>query len=178
MATYTTLARPYATAAFEYACAHHSVEAWEDMLIFATSLIRNEQIAVVLNHPMIAQEKKLELLFSFFKNSLEKPYKNFLALLANKKRLSILPEITQLFMALRKQKEKRMTVMIKSPFPLDSEQIERFKKALKIRLQADIDLEVSEDKNLIGGAKIYAGSFVIDGTVKAQLERLKQTLFA
>jgi F-type H+-transporting ATPase subunit delta len=178
MATNRTLATPYAEAAFEYACKHNVVTEWQDMLTLAANLVKNEQIQLVLNHPSITQEKKIDLFLELLKNTIDKHRKNFILLLANKKRLQVLPEIMERFIALRKEKDKTISVILKSAFPVDQDQQEHFKKALKIRLQADIELHVQEDKSLIGGVKIYADDLVIDGSVKTQLERLKQTLFA
>ena len=55
---------------------------------------------------------------------------------------------------------------------LDDAQKQRLAAALKKRLQREVRLHCEVDESLIGGAIVRTGDFVIDGSLKARLDRL------
>jgi F-type H+-transporting ATPase subunit delta len=61
---------------------------------------------------------------------------------------------------------------------LDDAQRQRLAAALKKRLKKDVRLHCDVDASLIGGAVIRSGDFVIDGSLRARLERLSGTMSA
>jgi F-type H+-transporting ATPase subunit delta len=73
---------------------------------------------------------------------------------------------------LRAQVENIADVQVISAFPLEAGQRERLAKALQKRLRCEIRLSCEVDPHLIGGAVVRAGDMVIDGSLRARLERL------
>ncbi len=92
--------------------------------------------------------------------------------LAENRRLGLLPEIAAQFEVLRAEIENVADVRIISAVQLNEAQQQRFAAALRKRLQRDVRLQCEVDPSLIGGAIVRAGDFVIDGSLKARLERL------
>jgi len=102
--------------------------------------------------------------------------KALLAVLAENDRLPLLPEIAAQFDALKAQAENKVKVTMTSATPVDAATAEQVKQALKKRLGRDVELELAVDASLIGGAVIRAEDMVIDGSVRARLERLAAQL--
>ena len=91
-------------------------------------------------------------------------------------RLSLLPEIAELFEEEKAEYEKISTVYVTSAFPMDASTTKKLQASLTTRLKREVNLEFEIDKNLLGGAIIRAGDWVVDGSVRAKLEKLKQAV--
>ncbi len=176
MAELTTVARPYAKAAFQYADEHGSLTLWSDMLAFAAAVSEQETVSSYLNNPKITSAQKAEAVTSLCAERLNDAGKNFITLLAQNKRLPALREIMVLFEALKSAKEKRVDVLITSAFELSEEQIGKLASSLKQKLGRDISVTTAEDETLVGGVVIQAGDLVIDGSVRGKLAKLADTL--
>ena len=68
MAELSTLARPYAKAAFEYAKEHNAINEWEDFLPAASSIVVNEEFASLLNNPAISATQKATILMDIYQS--------------------------------------------------------------------------------------------------------------
>jgi F-type H+-transporting ATPase subunit delta len=172
----TTIARPYAHAAFEYALEKNALAAWEGMLHSAASMVQNKQIALLLNNPDITTKQWIELFFDVLAPILDVEKKNFLHLLAEHKRLPILPDVAMLFANYRREHEKSVDVEVRSAVALDSLYQQKLVESLAKRLQRKVSLQCSLDPSLIGGIIVRAGDTVIDGSVRGKLNRLLESL--
>ena len=92
--------------------------------------------------------------------------------LALNRRLAVLPEVAAIYEELRAEVENIADVHITSAVALDEAQRTRLATALKKRLKREVRLHCAVDAGLIGGAVVRTGDFVIDGSLKARLERL------
>lgn len=178
MALHLTLARPYAAAAFEYAVAQKSVVAWENFCNLASATVRNTKTQAFLSNPGVSEQQILKMFALLLKSEMDSHQCNFLKTLIYYKRLELMPQIAILFDALRTEHEKTLTVGVASAFPLGEQQLLKLSQALKIRLQREITLKVKEEPSLLGGVIITAEDFVIDGSVRSQLERMKTSIQA
>ena len=100
----------------------------------------------------------------------------FVTLLAENKRLLLIPGIFSEYERLRAEQEKTMTVTVSSFSAMSNAQQERMVESLTRRLQRKVSLEINIDKSLLGGALIQAGDLVIDGSVRGQLLKLASSL--
>ncbi|MCP4045599.1 MAG: ATP synthase F1 subunit delta, partial [Gammaproteobacteria bacterium] len=91
-------------------------------------------------------------------------------------RLPLLPEITDLYQRLREEADKLLRVKVVSAFELEEDQARRLKDALARRFDREILLESEVDSSVIGGAVVYAGGQVIDGSLKDRLTKLSNSL--
>lgn len=167
-----TIARPYAKAAFESAREHNAFERWSTVLAIASSVVQDERVAPLLSSPRVAPEELTGLIADLAGESMNDHTRNFLATLAGNRRLALLPEIAAKFEELRAEAENIADVQVISAVALDEAQRQRLATALKKRLQRDVRLHCEVDESLIGGAIVRAGDFVIDGSLKARLDRL------
>ena len=90
--------------------------------------------------------------------------------------MSLLPEIRALFQELRAEAENRLRVKVVSAVPLDEDQAARLKAALASRFECEIELDNEIDAEVIGGAVVYAGDQVIDGSLRGRLNKLSNSL--
>ncbi len=172
----TTIARPYAKAAFEFALEHKQLDVWHNLLKVSSLVVTDSDVRKFLINPNISAEQILDLIFSVLEKQLDQSKKNFLKLLAAYQHLIILPEITELYAAFRAAYEKVIDVHVTSAFELTDKQKDDISEALKKRLQHRVKLHCAVDKNIFGGAIIRAGDLVIDGSGRNKLKRLAEYL--
>jgi len=176
MAELSTLARPYARAAFEVALQDSALDSWASMLGVSAAVANEESISALLTDPSLSSERVAQSFIDILGDALEAKSQNFIRLLAENKRLVLLPEIAGLFEILKANQEKSIDVEITTAFEVSSEISDRLAAALKDRLQREIRLATSVDKSLIGGAVIRAGDTVIDSSVRGKLNKLAEAM--
>ena len=176
MAELITLARPYAKAAFEVAVVVNSLESWSKMLAVTASVSAHDSVAAILSSPALAAEQLAESLIGICGDELDNKGQNFIRLLAENKRLSLLPEISTLFEILKANQEKSIDVEITTAFEISLDVSNKLAQALKIRLQREIKLATRVNQNLIGGAVIRAGDTVIDNSIRGKLSKLAESM--
>jgi F-type H+-transporting ATPase subunit delta len=172
MAEKATVARPYARAAFSYASERKDFARWSELLSAAAAVVRDQRVAKLLNNPKVSAAQLVELIADVAGSKLNEQGANFLNTLATNRRLHLLPEIHEMFEILRAEVENIVDVRVTSATALNDAQRERLANALKKRLKRDVRLHCDVDASLLGGAIVRSGDLVIDGSLKARLERL------
>jgi F-type H+-transporting ATPase subunit delta len=167
MSSLTTLARPYAKAAFKLAQADKALQAWDERLALAAAIAGDEMVLKLIKSPHVDSEQALALITDACGDKLDDRFCGYLALLG---------EIKAIYGRLRQQAERRMVARVVSAIALSDEQRERLKRALSERYDADVELENEIDPSVIGGAVIHAGIDVIDGSLRGRLRKLEQSL--
>lgn len=178
MSQLTTLARPYAKAAFKTAIDAGSLQTWSQGLSLLAALLQDAKVGSYLANPALGAEQQTAVLLSLCGEELDSKMHNIVSLLADNKRLTLLPEISALFEGFKAESEKTIEVEVVSAFSLDTEAEQQLAVALKTRLQREIKLSSSVDSSLIGGMIVRAGDLVIDGSVRGKLKKLTETMNA
>lgn len=176
MAELTTLARPYAKAAFEYANARGALAQWSSMFATLAGVAAEERVSQQLDAPSLTAEQQAKLLLDLCGDALDTAAANFVRTLAVNKRLPLLATIRELFEQLKAQQEKTVDVEIASAFELDAAMQEKLATALKSKLSRDVKLRASVDPSLVGGIVIRAGDTVIDSSVRGRLAKLAEAM--
>jgi F-type H+-transporting ATPase subunit delta len=176
MAENVTIARPYARAAFAYAHEHKALARWSDWLSAAAALVQDARVAGLLTSPRVSAEELASLIADGSNVGEDAGSRNFLATLAENRRLRVLPEIAKLYEQLRAEVENVADVQVTSAVPLDEPQRQRLSSALKLRLKRDVRLHCDVDAALVGGAIVRSGDLIIDGSLKGRLDRLAAEL--
>jgi len=187
MADNNTIARPYARAAFELAGERKELAGWSAALDVAKDVLADGSVVKFLANPALSDDKKLGFLTELFqvadgKESVlaggNEQGTNFLKLLLEYSRVSVLPEIAEHFDALKAAVENTVDVTVTSAAKLSAAQQKTVVAALEERLGRNVNLSTEIDENLIGGAVIRAGDVVIDGSLRSRLEGLANALTA
>jgi len=176
MSSLATLSRPYAKAAFELAHDARALAEWDDMLGLASALVSDEAMARLLDNPDVGRAQVVAIMIDAAGESFNERFRGFLRVLSSNDRLSLLPEIRALFQDLRAAAENRLRVKVVSAVPLDDDQAGRLTAALASRYECEIELDNEIDAGVIGGAVVYAGDQVIDGSLRGRLNRLSNSL--
>lgn len=177
MSELTTVARPYAKAAFDFAVEHKTVAQWQDMLVFAGQVAQNDDMHQVLTGA-IAPEALAEIFINVCGEQLDQNGQNLIKVLAENERLVALPIISELFDKFKADYDKVIEVDITSATELTAQQQSQISATLEERLARKVKLNCNVDSALVAGFVVKAGDTVIDGSVKSKLERLADTLLA
>ncbi len=176
MAELSTLARPYAKAAFEYAREHNTLAQWSEQLATAAAVSADERITALLGNPALTAEQQAESLVQVCGDALGREVKNLVAILAANKRLPLLPEIHAQFATFKANQEKSVDVEVVSAFDLADAAVEKLAGALSKKLEREVKVSTTTDKDLLGGVLIRAGDLVIDGSVRGRLNKLAEAM--
>ena len=176
MAERATIARPYAKAAFQYARDANAFARWSDGLAIAAAMVADARVAAFTKSPQVTVEQMVELLTEVEGPKPDPHLQNFVRLLAENRRLLLLPEIAMHYEALRAAAESTIDVDVVSAVPLDAVQSAKLEHALSTRLKRKVRMKTAVDATLLGGAVVRAGDLVIDGSLKGRLERLATDL--
>lgn len=178
MAELSTLARPYAKAAFELAHAAQALPHWSQMLKTLARAAADPQVAVLLSNPRLSRSDVASALIAALGETLDAQGRNFVKLLAEYNRLALLPAIAEQYEVLKAEAERRVEVEITTAAPVDPAQQTKLVDAVRKRLAREVDVQWKTDPALLAGAQIRAGDLVIDGSVSGELEHLRQALMA
>lgn len=178
MADKTTVARPYAKAAFEQASADKRLVEWSDALQAGAAVVKDERVENLLGNPQVQPAQLAGFVFDVAGSKLDGDGRNFFDMLAENRRLAYLPEIAALFDELKDKAEGVVDVTVTSAAPLDATQQKTLSSALERKLKRSVRLHCETDAKLIGGAVVRAGDLVIDGSVLARLNRIAYELTA
>lgn len=176
MAEPITVARPYAEAVFALAHEQNALPAWAEMLRIASDVANDERVRAALDNPRLATAAKESLFLSICGADLSADGKSFIRVLIEADRLRLLPEIRELFAALKEAAEGIARAKITSAFPIDEAELTGLRTALERHFGTKIEATVSIDRELIGGARIAVGDTVIDGSVQGELQAMANHL--
>jgi F-type H+-transporting ATPase subunit delta len=147
-----------------------------DLDEFTGFYIDNVEFRQVIANPIYATEDRKAVLSAVLeKSGLSGVVKNFLNLLLDKNRIGAIEAITQHYSRLTDEASGIARAEIITARPLKAETLARIKASLETVTSKKIQSEVREDAGLIGGIVVKIGDTVLDGSVKAQLEVLKQS---
>ncbi|GAB1148544.1 F0F1 ATP synthase subunit delta [Shewanella algae] len=175
MAELTTIARPYAKAAFDFAVEHQAVENWAEMLDFAAMVSENESMKPLLAGSM-SSNKLAALFINICGEQIDEHGQNLIKVMAENGRLEVLPAVSQLYAEFRHEWAKEVEASVVSATELSSEQQQQISVSLEKRLARKVKLNCSVNAELIAGVIIKAGDLVIDGSIRGKLNRLSDKL--
>ena len=171
-----TVARPYAEAAFELAHEQGALAGWSGMLGFLAVVVADPDMQQLIKDPRIAEAALEGLVFDIAGERFDEHGRNLVRLLIANDRLSIAPEMAEVFEELRAQTENVLNVDITSAYPLDGEQAQIIGDAVGRRFGKQVEISTSTDQDLIGGAVIKVGDHVIDVSMRGRLTQLRTML--
>jgi F-type H+-transporting ATPase subunit delta len=176
MAETLTVARPYAQAAFLFASQHNVLKDWSDMLALLATVADDPDMRTLIENPRMTETQLADLIVGIGGDRLSEQCANFVRVLAENRRLALLPDIAALFEIERSRAEGRIQAELTTAFPATEAQQARIIESLRRRLGREVELTCRTDASLLGGAIIRAGDLVIDGSVRGKLERLGTAL--
>jgi len=136
----------------------------------------NEDFRKVMSNPIFALEDRKKILeIVLDKSNFSGLMKNFLHLLLDKNRMEAIEAIADHYSGLTDAISGIARAEIITAMPLKQEALGGIEESLERLTSKKIKTEVRENKDLIGGIVVRIGDLVLDGSVRAQLEGLKES---
>ena len=176
MAELVTIARPYAEAIFRLAKDGNEFDAWSRMLQMAAAVARDAQMVALIADPKVSAGDVTRVFLGVCDTGLTDAGKNFVKVLIENNRLSVLSQIANLYEVLRREHQNEVEAVISSALPLTDAQVQELVAGLEKRFGHKVKATTQVDASLIGGARIAVGDVVIDGSVSGQLQKMASAL--
>ncbi len=167
----------YAQALFEAALEREELEeTLENLKEFVHALHENEELREFYYGPQIPESQKRRAIDALTEN-MTTSTRNFLKVLIDNDRTEILEEVVPRYEDLVREHQGKVEVELTTAVELSEELLERVKSRLgKILDGREVELETSVDTNLVGGAVFRVGERRIDGSVRGQLQGLREKM--
>ena len=181
MAENATVARPYAEALFRVAQAgkeSFNLAAWSELVSELAQIGSHPEVQAYARNPKASESDVIATVVSLVKSPLNTEARNFLAMLVENGRLSLLPEIGAQFHALKNSLEGAADAVITSAFDLSAAQVAELTATLEKKFNRKLNPVVSVDPALIGGVRVVVGDEVLDTSVQAKLQHMRAALVA
>ena len=175
--TNQTVARRYAQAFYEEAVrAQHVERIDEDMALIRETLETSRELVIFFESPIIARQKKHDVVEALFAKRVQPATMNFLRLLIDKKREELFPAVVRAYRALRDEQLGIVEAQARVAFPLSDAERAQLTKALEQMAGTRIRLMLEQDATLVGGLVVRIGDTVYDGSVRHQLATLRERM--
>lgn len=171
------LAQKYAQAVYELAAEKGSLDAVEQQLqLVADTLINHADLATLIYHPRVQAEAKKQTLSKVFDGSVDAYVHNFLLLLVDKRRETLLPAIITEYIQMANQARNIAEADVITALPLTEAEQAALIQKLSTVTGKTMRLKVVIDAKIIGGIIVKIGDKLIDGSVARQLKSLEAIL--
>jgi F-type H+-transporting ATPase subunit delta len=178
MAEPSTVARPYAEAAFTLADEAGALARWSEMLGALALVAGDARVRAAVGDPSLSDAQAAGIFIAILSGKLTGAAENFVRVLAQNGRLDLLPEIRAQFEALKNEREGVLEAEVQSAFELSPAQVTELVQRLEKKTGRKVKAKIEIDKELIAGVRIVLGDKVIDGSARAQLGALETALKA
>jgi len=130
----------------------------------------------LLRHPRVAAADKKKLVRAELEGKVGATTLRFLELLVEKKRYELFPMISAMYARLAADKRGVAKAVVRTARPLSPDAQKSLIARLKLFAGKDIELEVKEDPELIGGVAVKIGDWVLDSSLRGQLRRMRESI--
>ena len=178
MAELSTIARPYAEAAFELASEKNALPTWSRMLALVASVAGDARMRGALASPKLDDAEKESLFRSVTGEGLDADARSFVRVLIEADRIGLAREILDIFDKRRNEAEGVARATIESAMPVSDDELAQLRASLERKLGKKVEATVVVNGALIGGARITIGDTVIDDSVLGKLTAMKNQLTA
>jgi F-type H+-transporting ATPase subunit delta len=172
----STIARPYAEAAFQLAADKGALPEWSDMLGALDSVIGHPRVRQVIGDPNVPAARAAGVIIGVLAGSLTGEAENFVRVLAENRRLALVGAIRGEFERLKDESDRSVEAVVDTAFPLDDAQLAAIVAQVERKIGRKVKTRMVVDPELIGGVKITIGDKVFDASARAQLVALGTAL--
>lgn len=176
----TTIARPYAEAAYQQARKEGEVDAWSNALELLSMVVQEPTVSERLDNPHVGNDQLEELVISVGTEVNAEMFSgtrgNFVKVLLEANRLGYAAEIFAQFHLLKAEDENTVDVSVISAYPLDEAAEDSIATAVKEKMGKEVLMTTEVDESLFGGIVVRAGDQVIDLSLRGKLGQLSNLL--
>jgi len=170
----SNIARRYAQGIFQLA-KEPDLDSWRQELAQLEALLQDDVLRAAFANPSVTTPRRMELA-QRLAPELRQETQNLLRLLIEHRRTSEMPAIRREFERMADQAAGIVNVALTTAVDLSDAEQERYERVLADRLGKKVRMDYRHDPGLVAGATIQIGDRLIDGSVRTQLDRLRQRL--
>lgn len=169
------LVKRYARAFFDIAAEEKGYERYDGELSrIAIFLQKNQEADAFLKNPVVDLADKRAIMEEILKAvPVSAMTANFIKLLVDKKRIDLLRDIASCYRDLMDDALRKVRVQVVSAFPLADDLRAALRKKLEVQTGQNVEMTLSQDTSLLGGIVVRMGDTLYDGSVKAQLDNIR-----
>ena len=171
----SNVARRYAQGIFQLAEAEGDLDGWRRELTQLDALLQDDVLRAAFANPAVTTPRRMELA-QRLAPELRPETQNLLRLLIEHRRTSEMPAIRREFERMADEAAGIVNVALSTAVELDDSERQRYERTLADRLGKKVRMEYRHDPELVAGATVQIGDRLIDGSVRTQLDRLRQRL--
>jgi len=177
MAELATIARPYAEALFRVAKAA-DLNSWSALVSEMAEVAAHPDVRAFAQNPKVSDSDIAAAFTAALKSPVGNEAKNFIGMLVENGRLTLLPEIAEQFFELKNAEQGAADAQIVSAFELSQAQVGELIATLEKKFGRKLNPTVTVDNALIGGVRVTVGDEVLDTSVRAKLQQMHVALTA
>lgn len=172
------IAKRYAKALFDIAREEDAIEAiYDELKGFSSLLKESKELAEFFANPVFDTAEKASVMGEILREiKVSAIASNFLRLLVDKNRIGVIGEIENCYRRYMDDVLNKVRVDVKTAFPLSSELSARIKKQMEGLTGKNVEMIVNEDPSLVGGVVIGVGDTLYDGSIRAQLNSIRELI--
>ncbi len=174
----TDIAKRYARALFDIAREENTIEAiYDELKGFSSLLAQSADLAEFFANPVFDSSDKAAVMKDILeKVKMSSTTSNFLKLLVDKRRIDALGQIEECYRKYMDDVLNNVRVDVKTAFPLSNKLSARIKEQMEGMTGKNVEMVVDEDPSLLGGVVIGVGDTLYDGSVRAQLNSIRELI--
>ncbi len=173
----SNVARRYADGVLQLAQEQNAIDVWREELAKLDELLGDPVLLAAFQNPAAGPQRRMELA-KLLAPELRPETENFLRLLVEHRRTREMPAIREAFNRMADELAGIVHAVFTTAIPLEKADQQRYWRALEQRLGKKVEMTFDTDPALIGGASIRIGDHLTDGSIRTQLERLRQELLS
>ncbi len=172
-----TVARRYAQALYQEAEREgKTTQVDEDVALLLETFEGSRQLVSLFESPIVSRERKEAVIRKLFEARVQPLTFRFLLLLLEKNREDAFPAAVRAYRALRDEHLNIAEATVRAALPLSKDEEAKLVRSLEQMTGKRIRIRIEQDESLIGGAVIRVGDTVYDGSVRHQLETLRERM--
>jgi len=162
----------YATALFELAIEHGTVDELFDQAQLLYTSLSTPECQRILVHPHIPVAEKRDFFSKAFAGHVHDDLIGFLYLATDKNREAFIVPALEALIGMINKHNKRVTANVSTAAELTDEQITEMRNMLSKQLDKTVEISLKVDPTVIGGPYIFVDGYYLDWTVKKRLRDL------
>ena len=172
-----TVARNYAETLFELARRNESIQEYGDALGMVAGLLEDDsRFRTFVETPRIDDENKKDVIRKVFRDKAPKQVINFVLITIDKRRQTLLREISAEYLLLLDDHLGREHVEVTVARPLDDTTANVVSEQLSKMLGRQAIPHIRVKPEILGGLIVRTGDMIYDGSVRRRLEGLRRRL--
>ncbi|RLD41940.1 MAG: ATP synthase F1 subunit delta [Bacteroidetes bacterium] len=175
--SYSKIAKRYAKALFDFSKEKNSLEIVKNDMDYIHELCaQSDDFVAVLESPILKVQKKKEIVAAVVKDKVSNSTMKMLEIIADSRRESIIPTLTEEFLKMYNESIGLMKVDLYSAVELSQDLKDKISKRIAQQTEKDIELTQHIQEDLIGGFVLKMNDMLYDASLKASLGKLKNVL--